>query len=118
MYSQDDGRDRRSHFDKKRKKPTIRVGDDVDSSQQNQASTQDNAALTSLTFGSTNPGTAIVPAFNIPPPAFLINNSNSGSLSLVTFNPDSAQPSAWCNQSIDSDPPQALGTPANMQKIS
>lgn len=38
MYSQDDGRDRRSHFDKKRKKPTIRVGDDVDSSQQNQAS--------------------------------------------------------------------------------
>lgn len=117
MYSQDDGRDRRSHFDKKRKKPTIRVGDDVDSPQQNQAPAQDNS-LTSFTFGSNNSGAAIVPAFNMPPPAFLINNSSTGNLSLVTFNPGSAQSSGGFNQSIDSNPMQVLGTPANMQKIS
>lgn len=117
MYSQDDGRERRSHFDKKRKKPTIRVGDDVDSPKQNQAPVQDNS-LTSFTFGSNNSGAVIAPPFNMPPPAFLINNRNTGNLSFETFNSGSAQSSGGFNQSIDSNPTQALGTPANMQKIS
>lgn len=119
MYSQDDAArgDRRSHFDKKRKKPLVRVGDDVDSPKQNQVSVQTNAPLSSFTFGSTNVGATITPIYNMPAPAFFINNSTEN-LSLVTLNPNSAQSSGGFNQPIATNHTQALGTPANMQKIS
>ena len=118
MYSQDDGRgDRRSNFDKKRKKPMIRVGDDVDSPKQNQGPAQASAPLPSFTFGSNNLGSTIAPICNMPAPGFLSSNS-AENLSLVTFNPGSAQSSGGFNQSIDSNPTQVLGTSANMQKIS
>lgn len=119
MYSQDDAArgDRRSHFDKKRKKASVRVGDDVDSPKQNQGSVQPNAPLPSFTFGSTNLGATITPIYHGPTPPFL-SNSSTENLSLVTFNPGSAQSSGGFNQSITSNPTQALGTPASMQNIS